>query len=1048
MIPQRIYLKGFMSYRDEQTLLFDKAPLWVLAGENGSGKSSVFDAITFALYGCHRGGSKGAFQLINHDSDSLEVEFDFVLDETTYRARRTISRKNNKETRDMCLITIDSNGKKKVKPIEGTSSDKGFNLWVKEAISLDYVTFTSSVLLLQGQSEKLLTALPKERYEILTELIDLSLYDKLAKKADDKRKEWDKSVSVLEKQIESSPEINEEKSKFLVSRVKEIEEKYNDINALIEKWTKLVNQALTWENLQKKLQETKKSLEEANKILENAGQIKQKYELYKELEQITPIFEELKKNQLRIIDQQSKINHLSLLIQNDKDNLAKIEEEKSTTQEQAESSQKLLVQLEKNENDLIRQIDKANSLIDKLRNIENLNQQLQEITLKMEKVPKNLIELIVLVESNLEKITENKQALPWLKQVLATYKALREFPSRKKTIEDNLAKIEADLSICEHNVQSLKNQMDALAQGENQVTHSVTSQNTLYLQLQTRIDEFTKLAGNATCDLCGQLVTQEHKHNEEIKLKNQLQILGDKLATLKTQYQNIKQQKSNLLSQQNMFEIDYNKLLQTKQKYQRESEDLEKESTVKMELLKNYLSNLPKSFYLQLIGSANVEEIKLDMVNLPSPEVLAEIEASINLRKDYEEELKELRAEREAGLQNEAKKEQIENLLHELESKLNIAELQKIRDEFPNLLTTQSDLEISLKDHRELCKKTQEKLNIVMEELQTLNSNLQNNQHLFAIENRVKEEIENSFQSNIERLTEKWRPQINNLTQSFIDGLKSEQTNLSVYINEYAELQKIEPIVPNLEQQIKNLETEIQEIPIEAHKEASDLSQILSNHKNTRKQIEEEQVEAKADLRRDKQNLEQWRDLRNKKRVADDNLLVYKTLTDLLGRNGLQMHLLREAEKAIVDYANEVLDNLSRNKLRLKLQGTDGSSSSESNKALDLIFYNYDIGNQPMSVSFASGSQRFRIAVSLALAIGRYVGQNAGRIKSVIIDEGFGSLDKNGREDMIQELSVLQQQLAKIILVSHQEDFSNAFTNGYTIKIKNGSSQVELFENN
>lgn len=115
---------------------------------------------------------------------------------------------------------------------------------------------------------------------------------------------------------------------------------------------------------------------------------------------------------------------------------------------------------------------------------------------------------------------------------------------------------------------------------------------------------------------------------------------------------------------------------------------------------------------------------------------------------------------------------------------------------------------------------------------------------------------------------------------------------------------------------------------------------------------------------------------------------------------------------------------------------------------MDLVVYNYDIGNQPMSVSFASGSQRFRIAVSLALAIGRYVGQNAGRFKSVIIDEGFGSLDKNGRDDMIQELTILQQQLAKIILVSHQEDFTNAFTNGYTIKIVDNTSQVQLFENN
>lgn len=56
MIPLRVYVENFMSYREGQELLFDNAPLWVLAGQNGAGKSTIFDAITFALYGLHRGG--------------------------------------------------------------------------------------------------------------------------------------------------------------------------------------------------------------------------------------------------------------------------------------------------------------------------------------------------------------------------------------------------------------------------------------------------------------------------------------------------------------------------------------------------------------------------------------------------------------------------------------------------------------------------------------------------------------------------------------------------------------------------------------------------------------------------------------------------------------------------------------------------------------------------------------------------------------------------------------------------------------------------------
>jgi DNA repair exonuclease SbcCD ATPase subunit len=97
-------------------------------------------------------------------------------------------------------------------------------------------------------------------------------------------------------------------------------------------------------------------------------------------------------------------------------------------------------------------------------------------------------------------------------------------------------------------------------------------------------------------------------------------------------------------------------------------------------------------------------------------------------------------------------------------------------------------------------------------------------------------------------------------------------------------------------------------------------------------------------------------------------------------------------------------------------------------------------------INLASGSQRFRIAVSMALAIGRYSNRAAHQIESVIIDEGFGSLDKAGRDDMIQELNTLGQQLACIIVVSHQDDFATAFANRYSFKLVDKASYVTLVE--
>jgi len=92
MIPFRIKLAGFLSYKEEQEVRFGGAAVWMLAGTNGSGKSSVFDAVTYALFGHHRGGSQNAAELINKDSSALAVEFDFKLDGRLFRAKRTLRR--------------------------------------------------------------------------------------------------------------------------------------------------------------------------------------------------------------------------------------------------------------------------------------------------------------------------------------------------------------------------------------------------------------------------------------------------------------------------------------------------------------------------------------------------------------------------------------------------------------------------------------------------------------------------------------------------------------------------------------------------------------------------------------------------------------------------------------------------------------------------------------------------------------------------------------------------------------------------------------------
>src|SRR5207249_3134902 len=109
----------------------------------------------------------------------------------------------------------------------------------------------------------------------------------------------------------------------------------------------------------------------------------------------------------------------------------------------------------------------------------------------------------------------------------------------------------------------------------------------------------------------------------------------------------------------------------------------------------------------------------------------------------------------------------------------------------------------------------------------------------------------------------------------------------------------------------------------------------------------------------------------------------------------------------------------------LRIVGSDDGASTD--KALDLECTNRATGGTAINVAFLSGSQRFRVAVSLALGIGQYASKQFRPIESVIIDEGFGCLDRAGRQVMIQELQNLRGHLKSILLVSHQEEFADAF---------------------
>jgi DNA repair exonuclease SbcCD ATPase subunit len=244
-----------------------------------------------------------------------------------------------------------------------------------------------------------------------------------------------------------------------------------------------------------------------------------------------------------------------------------------------------------------------------------------------------------------------------------------------------------------------------------------------------------------------------------------------------------------------------------------------------------------------------------------------------------------------------------------------------------------------------------------------------------------------------------------------------------------------------LRQDVDTLDQQQQEFPAEARQEPTALQPLLLAARQERTRFEEELNQ----VRQRKALLESHRERRGQleayQQEMDQECNYSGMLAKLLSRDRLQLHLVRQAERQVVDHANAVLDRLSGGQLYLRLSG-EADGDANTSKALELEAYNRTTGDRPINVAFLSGSQKFRVAVSLALGIGQYASRQHRPIESVIIDEGFGCLDRQGRQVMIQELHNLRGHLHCILLVSHQEEFAEAFADGYHFELDSGATRV------
>ncbi len=172
MRPRRLEIEGFTSFKEKVVLDLSGLDLFAITGATGAGKSSLIDALVFALYGQVPRVSKEYRQLISHGAERLTVHLEFEVGEKTYRIVRTARASGGTpQTR------LEGRNGKGWEALADRSRE--VEEQVRQIVGLDYDAFTRSVVLPQGQFDLFLKGRPDERRKILVALLNLQIYEQM-----------------------------------------------------------------------------------------------------------------------------------------------------------------------------------------------------------------------------------------------------------------------------------------------------------------------------------------------------------------------------------------------------------------------------------------------------------------------------------------------------------------------------------------------------------------------------------------------------------------------------------------------------------------------------------------------------------------------------------------------------------------------------------------------------------------------------------------------------------------------------------------------------
>lgn len=1062
MKPIKLIMSAFGPYGDRVTEIdftkFEEKGLFLIAGDTGAGKTTIFDAICFALYGKTSGSYRDTKNLRSeYASEKTEsyVDFYFSHQGKKYHIKRWPSyekiNRNGKRTTEAERVEFtyeDGNVVVGSRNVDGMKDNPGV---VKELLRIDDKQFMQIAMIAQGEFFSLLNAKTDQRTEILRTIFRTGGYKSLEFRLKERMDAAEAKQTALEGSVlqyfsdavsdQTNPEDPLTKLKKQVSEsrfVWNMDEMTDVLKRVIEEDQLLLEEKgkeLT--QFDEKLDLTKKELvllKSNNELLERKKQLeviekelKEQAEDMKALAEsmtrqtlatrvIGPVFYDSLQKEARERETVFQIATTSKELEKAKSTVKKRKEELEKAQlleSEKEKAQVLVSRIEAEKEQYVKKAEIAKTIRKQAIQKEKLDQQWDTKVSEQETLEKRKKELSEVIQANEKKPEEALQLQRQLEQMTMLEEQLTRFLGERKELwnrkKETLTKRQEEYqSIRTRYEKALQDSLHAERVLEN-CRAGILAQN---------------LTEGDPCPVCGSThhpmkaaLPKESVSEEELKKKKEIE--NARQAEKNEALTKVEAEKSALMEFEKQFLQELEECLKETGKEQ-EDVDLQEQIARLLQVAKQSCEEIQIQRKEQ---DARLKECQKDCLLLQKAKT--EFDHAVNLK------TKELQEQ----------KEEILTMIRTIEKEL--VSLSVEQKALEGLMY--ADYETAIAEEMKMKQRIQ-KITEMMEQA------LAEKQKAEKEEAKLQASLENFMQVNEKQKEEcsKARSELENLLQKYqYDSVEEMRKDLSTE-EEIAEkdrkLKEYEMQVHTNQMQLKQacLDAKGKEWkdPATVEKQVSLLLEEVTKGREVVSQIQYRQ----------KINTEKRQQIEKKKpellKIHNEFTMCSRLYALVKGqtRNGkitLEQYVQAAGFDGIIKAANRRLFPMSEGQFELYRQ--EDSLSKKSNTFLDLEVLDHYTGHR-RPVGNLSGGESFKASLSLALGLSDTVSNHLGGVQmdALFVDEGFGTLDRKSIQNAMEILLTLSGTSKLVGIISHREELVENIPQQICVrKTKNGSEIEE-----